>query len=431
MAENKEDSAAYISQTHLQGLLHVASLTNTELFPIVVATINKYTRSTQPKQKGKKENSSWKDIALRVAIDVAKGQEKCCCQDCWIERYRQLSSNESSGEKLSFADALKSLNCEECSKKRLQNALDAICALESSDITTHVSIQQVVGLIRISTHLQGLNDSTSLQVRALSCLLKLMPQVKNHATNDIFLAVQQPILQRLSWDVLIQSGIKFASQESENDFRALLGTSIETEAEGDTDVNHAGVKRKRGDENNTRSVDDGNRTIIHYILEAAHLARKGVVRAKHGAVIYIPTSQGTQQQVIGRGWNHDYIQNKNTKTNQKNKLNLHSEVHAVANAIQTYGEDACFEDLFPKATIVIVELSSDYGYETSHPCPKCDPMLRAVGIPKVIHSTPDGKVVELDLGEGNIEFLKNENVKVALGAACSELNVVCKRLGGE
>lgn len=427
MAETKQNPTTTISQSHLQGLLHVASLTNTELFPIVVATINKYTRSVQPKEKGSKENNGWKDIALRVAIDVAKGQEKCCCQDCWIERYQQLSSYVSSGEKLSFADALKCLNCEECSKQRLQNALDAINALDPTDIVSHVTIPQVAGLVRTSTHLTGLNDSTSLQVRALACLVKLMPQLENDAPRDIFLAVQQPILQQLSWDVLIQSGIKFANPESENEFKSLLNHSFECEAEGDADSHHAGIKRKRSDETNVQSADDGNRSTIHYLLEAAHLARKGIVRAKHGAVIYVPTTQGTTK-VIGRGWNHDHILNKNSKNNQKNKLNLHSEVHAVANAIQLHGEDTCFEHLFPKATIVIVELSSDYGYESSHPCPKCDPMLRAVGIPKVIHSTPDGKVVELNLGKGNLEFLKNENVKVALGAACSELNVVCKRL---
>ena len=54
-----------------------------------------------------------------------------------------------------------------------------------------------------------------------------------------------------------------------------------------------------------------------------------------------------------------------------NKIVLHSEVHAVADAIFNYGKDECFERLFPRATIMIVELASDYACGTCHPYPKC------------------------------------------------------------
>ena len=45
---------------------------------------------------------------------------------------------------------------------------------------------------------------------------------------------------------------------------------------------------------------------------------------------------------------------------------MHSEVHAVVDAIHHYGEDECFNKLFPQATIMIVELHSDYAYDTCH-----------------------------------------------------------------
>jgi deoxycytidylate deaminase len=395
-----------------------------------MAAINKWTRSKQSSSTTKKDNNTknWRDVALEVAIDVAKGQDKCCCQECWVERYQDLScssSDESRGGKLSFADALKSLDSEHCIKKRLENALHEISTLELPALTAQVSVQQVVGLIRTSTQLAVSDDTTtSLQVRAMSCLIKLMPQLETSSPLDIFLAVQQPILQKLHWDVFVKSGINFATLESEKEFQSLLDLSFETKHESDASV---GSKRKRSDEPDVHSTDNAttHSTILHHLLEAAHLARNGIVRAKHGAVLSIPTRDGTK--IIGRGYNHDYILHR-SKQHPKNKLNLHSEVHAVANAIQTYGEEDCFVNLFPKATIVIVELASDYGYEASHPCPKCDPMLRAAGIPKVVHTTSDGKTVELDLGGGNRQFLKNENVAVALRAACSEQNVVCKRL---
>jgi tRNA(Arg) A34 adenosine deaminase TadA len=131
--------------------------------------------------------------------------------------------------------------------------------------------------------------------------------------------------------------------------------------------------------------------------------------------------------VIGRGWNHDYFLDPST-LGRKNKIVLHSEVHAVADAIFNYGEDECFERVFPRATIMIVELLSDYAYDTCHPCPKCDPLLRAVGIPTVLHTTPHGRIEELDLRPANAALLSNENVYIPLIAACRERNITCGRL---
>ena len=410
---------------HLDGLLRVASLTNEELFPIVVATINKWNRTANQTKKGEKDTSNWKDVALRVAIDVAKGEDKCCCSDCWVTKYQEYSTNTSCENdtkvtKLSFADALKTLDGEECNKKRLNHALDKISELQLSEANSRITIQQIVGLIRTSAYLSDLEESTLMQVRVLSHLLKLTPQIHESAPNDLFLAIQQPILKKLSWDIFVKSGIKFASLESESMFKSLLALQFETK-----DDRHVGTKRKRDEESHS-DKNDLSLIKMQFFLEAAHLARNGNVRAQHGAIIYKINADGTTK-VIGKGWNHDFLLHKSPKQN-KNKLNLHSEVHAVADALRTHGEEECFNTLFPNSTIVIVELDSNGGYENSHPCPKCDPMLRAVGIPNVIHSSCNGTLEELTLGAGNIELMRNENVKVALSAACEELNVTCTRL---
>ncbi|KAL3796029.1 hypothetical protein HJC23_013086 [Cyclotella cryptica] len=431
MSGNEEDTALSVSP-HLQGLLHVASLTNEELFPIVVAAIKRSGSTKQQKRNDKDDNTpsiNWQVIAIRVAMAAAQGEVGCCCQEEWVARYQNIISSSSDntdkvGKTLSFGEALKTLDSEDCCKKRLENALREISTLPPSTYSAQVSIRQVVGLIRTSTHLSKCDDSTvPLQVQALSCLLKLMPQIKSDAPCDIFLAVQLTILQKLNWEVFVGSGIKFATSESESEFRSLLNLDFDGM---DNSIVHAGSKRKRNEE---KPVPSGENTshlnTMHYLLEAAHLARNGVVRAKHGAVIFIPSEGGTTK-VIGKGWNHDFLLDRSK--HQKNKINLHSEVHAVVDAIRNFGEDECFKKLFPLATIVIVELASDYAYETCHPCPKCDPLLRAVGIPKVIHTTPDGKNAELNLGPGNARLLKNDNVSVAFKAACSEQQVTCKRL---
>jgi hypothetical protein len=59
---------------------------------------------------------------------------------------------------------------------------------------------------------------------------------------------------------------------------------------------------------------------------------------------------------------------------------------------------------------------------------KCDPMLRAVGIPTVLHTTPHGRIKELDMRPANAALLSNENVYIPLNAACRERNIICKRL---
>ncbi|KAL7526638.1 hypothetical protein ACHAXR_001574 [Thalassiosira sp. AJA248-18] len=415
-------------------LIDIASMTNQELFTKVIAAIK---RSFKQKKGDKKD---WQQFAIKVATRVARGDDGYRCPDDWVKQFHALSSSSSdqgaSGGS-SFGEALKALPARDCYRKRLDNAftsLAAAAAVTSARPADNISVRQAAGLIRGSTFLTSTADDDGddasnidceLQARAISHLVQTMPQLVSNPC-DIFLAVQLPLLQKLEWDAFIKGGIKFASTDAEAEFRSLLNLNFDEKCK--TTTVHAGEKRKRLPGNNS---DDSNKeefsTMMH-LLEAAHLARNGAVRAQHGAVIYVPSENngGAKSNVIGRGWNHDYLLDR-SKSN-KNKLVLHSEVHAVADAIRNHGEDECFGDLFPKATIMIVELESDYAYDTCHPCPKCDPLLRAVGITNVQHSTPHGKIKELDLSPPVLDFLSNENVSIPLSAACDEQNICCKRL---
>lgn len=408
---------------HLDGLIHVASLTNEELFPVVTGTIRRGCSSKKKGQTPSGDTSSgmeWKGVAAQIAVAAVEGAAGYSPEE-WVDRYNEKSSNFDASTSVSFGEALKSLNAQKCYKKRLLNALHAISSIPTPNYSSHISVRQITGLLRNSTFLAKNSEETmSIQAQLISCLVKLMPQLGMTKPNDIFLAVQLPLLQKLCWNAFVEGGIKFTTAEAEGEFSSILNTIVDrTDNVRGEQVGH---KRKRTPPNATTT----HNTTISHLLEAADLAREGVVRAKHGAVIYIPTEDGGTQ-VIGRGYNHDFVLHR-SKEAKKNKIVLHSEIHAVVDAIDTYGEDECFNNLFPKATVMIVELVSDYAYDTCHPCPKCNPMLRAVGIRKVIHTTPDGVNAKLNLGAGNIEFLRLEVVSIPLKAACEERELKCKRL---
>ncbi|KAL9183536.1 hypothetical protein ACHAXT_004392 [Thalassiosira profunda] len=387
------------------GLVHAASLTNQELFTAVAAAI----KQSFGRSKGGGGAKEWRSIALQIASSAARGVDGYSCKEDWVRQFKALSSavvDAAAPGPSNFGEALRQLPETECYRKRLDNALDALAATSNKD-ARRMSVRQAAGLIRGS----ALLASREHQTRAISQLVRCMPQLATTNPRDVFLAVQLPLLQKIDWNAFLEGGVKFASPDEESDFQQLINL--------DTCDFRAGEKRKRASEEHS--------TLTH-LLEAADLARKGAVRAQHGAVIYT-TRDGegaAETKVIGRGWNHNYVLKR--EKFGKNKIVLHSEVMAVADAIRNHGEDKCFDELFPQSTILIVELEGDYAYDTCHPCPKCDPMLRAVGIPTVLHTTPGGALEELKLGPGKPHLLSRENVCFPLGAACDELGVHCSRL---
>jgi len=417
----------------MSDLAHVASLTNQELFTEVIASIKKGCGSNN------NEHHNWQPIAIKVAIATAKGESGYCCADDWVKQYTNLSNNSSNDQTnygepgaTNFRQALTSLPEGECYKNRMINALNSLEAYSGAD---NLSIKQIAGLIRCSSSLaaddgdaDAKDQICSLQSRAISQLVHLMPQLAKTNPCDIFLAIQLPLLQKLEYNAFVKGGMNLRfGEDLDGTFRAYLNTKF-TDKDCDSQEHKIGLKRKRELDviiADSYSKDTTSSDIISHIVEAAHLARKEKVRAQHGAVIYI-AQEGGETKVIGRGWNHDFLLDQSKS--KKNKIVLHSEVHAVVDAIHHYGEDECFNKLFPQATIMIVELHSDYAYDTCHPCPKCDPTLRAVGITKVLHTTPHGKIEKLDLGSANYGLLANDVVSIPLSAACDERKISCKRL---
>lgn len=477
MAEETNNDGVDYTDHPLSGLIETAALTNRELFTAVIAAIRGGRTKQQKKQNDKKRDvSCWQHVAIKVATSAAMGESGYASVNDWVVRFNELLRVDGDGVRQNnvprpsystdsiddrtttttppnFGEAIKLLSTRDCHRNRLRNALDALSA-SSSTIPASVkpsklSVHQVAGLIRSCSYLsvKGVNDGinandegssdkddVALQTRAI---LHLVHSISGLTLSpcDIFLAIQLPLLQKLQWDAFVNGGLSFTSEDTRAEFFNLLRLKFDNMES----TSSAGEKRRRSSDDDCDTKNRAMPNSVHYLfLEAAHLARKGAVRAQHGAIIYLPYSseedgkRSGSVKIIGRGWNHDYLLD--PSTSNKNKIVLHSEVHAVADAISRFGEDECFQSLFPRATIVIVELRSDYAYETCHPCPKCDPLLRAVGIGHVLHSTPHGKLAELDckdqlLNRSNAAaLLSNENVCIPLRAACRELDICCNRL---
>ena len=131
------------------------------------------------------------------------------------------------------------------------------------------------------------------------------------------------------------------------------------------------------------------------LLAAAELARRGEHGgSRHGCVLVEEEAAGSGGgSVLGVGFNH-YVSD---EQRSNGKRLIHAEVHAVADALQRHGEGPALER-FPRATAWIVELLGGVGYEDAPPCPRCERMLRAVGVRAVRHTDGSGGLTYRVLG---------------------------------
>ena len=455
----------------LPALVQNATLTNSELLGAILSAIKS---SKSLGADGKK----WIHVAARghdavasIVRGAAVGTVGYRTTDDWIrhfgdayDRYQSAAADEggtyttsSCGDGVecrSLGDIVMEMPSDG-QATRLRVALDAIdVATSTSTYETAqphasanlLSVRQAVGLLR-GAALVG-DDDRRLQSRALACLVRVVPRLASHPL-EILAVVQTPTLRLLDWNGLggEMGPLSFIKSESQRQvFQSMVCFGKEEEDEGDakedtcssSSGNGNQKKRKRPWEGTTSSTYGSDQ--LMRLVEAAHLARRGDQRgAKHGAVLCVPADNTISmeglpiqspiglQRVIGRGWNHNILLDSSRGKN-KNKIVLHSEVHAVADAIRRFGEEDCFEKLFPRATVVIVELVDDCSYEKCHPCPKCNTFLRAVGVTRALHSTPNGTMDELDMRPGNSELLARDVAKVPFRAACDEMQMRCKRL---
>lgn len=441
-----------------RALVHAASLTNRELFSAVIGAITRSFGTS--KKSGKKRGAAsaatspspspasddaparrrgdWQLIASRVAAGAARGDVGCCRDEDYVARYRKESEEETPGEgasvpsnkdcKNAIREAFGSLSEHDCYMTRLANAFDALSAEPNVGLT----VRETVGLVRISSHLQTDGDPSNhakvldLQSKAIAALIKVMPRIQNHPA-DIFNVVQLPVLQNLQFACFARGGVHFGSFD-ERIFHGYLNSTFGADSKSCDVEEKAGRKRKRS-EDGSCSPSEVKLDMAALVLEAAELARKAAVRAQHGAIIYIPDDSKDgppTARVLGRGYNHDCLVDR--VKYGKNKFVIHSENHAIVDAIRRHGEEECTSELFPQATILIVELHSDYAYDQCHPCPKCHPLLRGVGITSVVHTTANGSLEPLDISPANAELLDIESVRIPFMAGCDEAGIACKIL---
>lgn len=457
---------------HLSSLLHNASLTNSELFGAILSAIkgSKSTLGTDSISKNWIHNSEQGyDAISSIVHGAAVGADGCVTDEDWIRRFSdaynafQSSKGEARGrESISGEDGVsRSLGSIVRDMPTDGHALRLRVALEVIDAATHnvdtdtsnssgdakniMTVRQAVRMLR-GTALVG---NVELQSRALNCLVRIVPRLASHPL-EILAMVQTPTLRLLDWKCLEEMGsFTYMSDSQRRCFRAMINYGkLEEDADdkkyGSNNTNRYGnQKRKRPWEDSDtmeQNIDSSKEdtAVMLRLVEAAHLARRGDQRgAKHGAVLCIPADDSISmdtisiqspiglQRVIGRGWNHNVLLD---SSKSKNKLVLHSEVHAAADAIRRFGEDVCFERLFPRATVLIVELVDSCAYEKCHPCPKCNTFLRAVGITRAIHSTPNGTIDETDMSPANPELLARDVARVPFCAACTEMQIHCKQL---
>ena len=160
------------------------------------------------------------------------------------------------------------------------------------------------------------------------------------------------------------------------------------------------------------------------VAAAALLARRGDQRgARHGCVIVLGQQGGVQPgspprepaaaphpppaaaRLLASGYNHKIpVRRPGVPTRRRV---CHAEAHAVARAIQRYGEQRAFA-LFGGATAWIVELAGEVGYDDAPPCPNCEGMLRAVGVARVCHTTASGRLRTRELGPPLRHLLRDD-----------------------
>mmetsp|Transcript_10870 Transcript_10870/g.23004 ORF Transcript_10870/g.23004 Transcript_10870/m.23004 type:complete len:507 (-) Transcript_10870:20-1540(-) len=457
------DTSTTNNLLHVSGLIKIASLTNSELFGKVISVI-KCNIDNQQRQwistSSTASASGGQAAVIEIIEKAAVGTTGYCSQDDWIRAFVNLYQSHNEEESrtcdadddhcekntsrgVNYGEALKNLPAD-AHGRRMRAAFHALDMVQSSppSLQYTMSVRQAVGLVRGAAYI----GDAQLQTQAILHLVRVLPRLMSHP-HAMFAAVQTPILRMLKWEAFENGGLSFTPC-SKQKFQAVLDCDRGSEAEdrcegnsrGDIDVN----KRKRPWEDEHASQtpvtsscinEESTCTLMLRLVEAATLARRGNQRgSKHGCVLCVPIDSMDSthssrdvhvQRIIGRGWNHNILLGPGKG---KNKIVLHSEVHAVADAIRTYGEATCFDKLFPRATVVIAELVGDYAYESCHPCPKCNTFLKGVGITQAIHSTPRGVVGETDMGPANPKLLERDVARVPFRAACDEMNLCCKRL---
>lgn len=450
----------------MEDIIHVVSLTDKQLLKeIFIAIKNKcWNKKNDARIKWLLTNKNGHLIFASIAKKAARMEMNKNNSTQWVSMFQHAYDMEMSlvGEdtaaeaeakeksKAFSTGQLLDLAMREIPKdsfyKRLSTAIQMINKNNNNKNKSLLSVYQASCLVKASSELQlqrhteeEQDVTISLQTDALTILLHTISLSTNNnhknvnndnnnknnlycALNNVLASIQLPLLQKLNSSVCEQ----------------ILN-----------------IPQKLSSSLNTLQKITSLKTLRH--LEAAELARKGdQIGSKHGCVICVPnhilsrarcfnkssnlntndtqlssSSYSSQmsfyEAVVGKGWNHNIFLN--GRPNGGRKRVIHSECHAIADTIQTFGEDIAFSLLFPNAICCIVELVQDVSYDNAPPCPKCDTLLRAVGCTKICHSTKNGFLQDdVTLAYSDIAFLDRDTVRIPFRTVCDELGVDCLRL---
>ncbi len=297
---------------------------------------------------------------------------------------------------------------------------------------TPLDIRKTVALLDASTE----SECEDMQDQAYSLLKENHP--KRGSILDMLVSVQVPVLQKMT----THSIHKYVLSETEELDRCLSRLFMKQ---------HEDENMEREPEEKDFISSSPDTLKVRRFVEAADLARRGdQLGSKHGCVICVsrdvilsnteltgkvgdmtnfessqPISTSSYYDVvIGRGWNHNAFEN-SCKRGFGRKRMIHAEVHAVADVIRSFGEALALENLFPQSVVMIVELHKNTTYDDAPPCPKCEQLLRGVGVRRACHSTDKGAIDSIQLAPPNPEFLSRDVVTVPFKVACQEVGAEC------
>mmetsp|Transcript_42139 Transcript_42139/g.63640 ORF Transcript_42139/g.63640 Transcript_42139/m.63640 type:complete len:462 (+) Transcript_42139:15-1400(+) len=440
MKDDNQENDDTKQKQHDDAIIHIATLTNQELLIQVLITI----------QSIGNEAKQWllttpngQHAYLHIGQRAAEGELlplewSCVFQRMMASSIHDTDANNEIKNVISTSELLRTTMEKlppNSHRKRMWTALQIITKQKVSPLT----IQQGAAFVKASLE----EENRDYQSQILTLFTGTLPKNCN-VVMAALASLQLPILRQMDHAVM-----EDILQCSQLDYRI-------------ANLFHHHICEKKeqfsslGDD---CSTENSKALKIIRFVQAANLARRGnQIGSKHGALLCVSRQVIDKHEelsklvkrhsyntdyyssndddkapptkydiVIGQGWNHNVLVNPKAKGGKKRMI--HSEVHAVTSTIQQFGEELAFRYLFPNAVVIIVELVGDVTYDNAPPCPKCDTLLRAVGVGSACHSTKRGIVVEdLQLGNSNVEFLNRETVRIPFRAACNELGVECLRL---
>lgn len=314
-----------------------------------------------------------------------------------------------------------------------------------------------------SIHVQYQAKTMSLLQKTLhrSSTIDVSASTEIHGTLcnalNILASVQIPVLQNVNMHILETF---ILSKQLHKTLRQLF-VPYNVNEEGQTDP-ASEIYQNLVNESDTSADSNGENLCLRMrrFVEAADLARRGdQLGSKHGCVICINRDIITDNKklmesmkknyfterchddarpnntlssdydiIVGRGWNHNAFESNQGRGFGRKRM-IHAEVHAVADTCRIFGETLAFEEIFPHANILIVELDRNgITYDDAPPCPKCEQMLRGVGLVQACHSTNAGILQDLQLPPSHPKFLTKDVVKIPLRVACDEMGIDCIQL---